>query len=570
MNYTVRFIPEGRSVRVAGGSTLLEAQIAADLPADAPCGGRGACGKCAVAYRRSGEEVWQRALACRTPVDGDMEVRLTGSGDGLRVLTDGVGEAPARWDPMVRTGKIQVPPCPKGDSASDWTRLKAALTDAFGDREWAVSLPVCRGLGRLLAETRGRVWAVVSGEQVLELRPDAPGVFMAAFDLGTTSIAGYLIDVNARRVAAADGMQNPQSRFGGDVISRADYALTHGPGPLADCARQALNALLRRLCDRAGVSTESVYAVLAAGNTAMHHLLLGISPDSLVRAPYNPAISQPLSLSAEGLGLHAHPAARLYLLPVIGGFVGADTVACLLAGDWLNRERRTLMIDIGTNGELVMGNRHRRAACSTAAGPAFEGAKIACGMRGAEGAVDRVRLEEGRVIWHVIGDGPAMGLCGSGLVDLVAVLLRMGELDETGRLRNGDTWHLGDTGVYLTQKDVREVQLAKAAMAAGIELLAEHLGIAIEDIEEVDVAGAFGNVIDPDSACAIGLIPRALRDKIVPVGNAAGEGAKRALMDEAAWGEAQTLAETTEFLELATLPRFQEAFVDQLCFPEEA
>lgn len=570
MTYQVRFMPEGIAAAVEAGASLLEARIAAGLFADAPCGGKGTCGKCRIEYRRPGETAWREGLACRTPVTCDLEARALSGGEALQVLTDGAGAAAAGRDPMVRSVWLRVPPCPRGESASDWSRLCGALSEAAGRADWRASVPVCRGLGRLLAQTKGDIWAVVSGSHVLDVRAEKPRVCMAAFDLGTTSIAGYLIDADSGAVLATAGARNPQDRYGGDVISRADYALANGPEALAECARGAVDALLGQMRGRAGVDADSVYGVLIAGNTAMHHLFLGISPVSLVRAPYNPVVSEPLSLNARHYSLSVHPAARLYLLPVIGGFVGADTVGCLLAGDWLHREKLTLMIDIGTNGELVMGDCRRRLACSTAAGPAFEGAKIACGMRGAEGAIDHVTLEGGALTWHVIGGGEARGLCGSGLVDLVAALLRTGELDESGRLQSGDTYRLGDSGVYLTQKDVREVQLAKAAMAAGTALLAGRLGIDINDVEEVNIAGAFGNYIDPDSACAIGLIPEALRQKLVPVGNAAGEGAKLALMDRSLWRAARTLAETTEFLELATLPDFQDEFVDQLGFPEEA
>lgn len=569
MNYEVHFITEGRKVAVAAGTTLLEAQIAAGLPADAPCGGKGTCGKCAVAYRAPGEEAWRRALACQTAVQSDLEVRTSGEAGRLRVLTDSAGGAEGAWNPVVKVAKLAVPPCPRGESTSDWTRLCQTLNDALGARDWRPNLDICRGLGRLLAETRGTVWAVTAGDGVLDVSAEEPQAYMAAFDLGTTSIAGYLVHVNGATLAATGGMRNPQAQYGGDVISRADYALSHGPEALADCARQAIDGLLKRMCADAGIAADQVYAVLLAGNTAMHHLFLGISPESLVHAPYNPVISQPLTLNASDCGIGAHPSAKLCLLPVIGGFVGADTVACLISGDWLHREKLTLMIDIGTNGELVLGNCHRRIACSTAAGPAFEGAKIECGMRGADGAIDHVRLEDGELRWHVIGDGPAKGICGSGLVDLIAALLETGELDESGRLESGDRYRLGDTGVYLTQKDVREVQLAKAAMAAGIHLMAGRLGVKIEEIEEVDIAGAFGNYIDPDSACAIGLIPAELREHIVPVGNAAGDGARKALMDEALWASAEAVARGTEFLELATLSDFQDEFVDQLGFPEE-
>ena len=564
MEYHVNYIAEGQRVTVPAGTTLLEAQRLAQLPADAPCGGKGTCKKCAVEYRGAGDAAWRRELACRVTVDRDMEVRLLRGDEKLQVLTGSAHTDGQAWDPMVRARRIHVSPCARGDSTADWSRLCAAL----GDGPWQVNMKLCRDLGARLKRAGGDVWAVTAGDRVLDVRAEEPRVCVAAFDLGTTSIAAYLIEVNGERRQIVAGMRNPQAQYGGDVISRADYALEHGSEALANCAREAIDGLLGRMCHQADIDRDSVYAVLLAGNTAMHHLFLGISPDSLVHAPYNPVISEPLDLSASHFGLHGHPAARLYMLPVIGGFVGADTVGCLIAGDWLEREKLTLMIDIGTNGELVLGDRHRRIACSTAAGPAFEGAKITCGMRGAEGAVDHVWLEDGALRWHVLGEGPAAGICGSGLVDLVAMLLKSGAMDDSGRLEDGDRYDLGDTGVYITQKDIREVQLAKAAMAAGIVLMAEKLGVDIEEIEEVNIAGAFGNYIDPDNACAIGLIPQALRQRIVPVGNAAGEGARRALTDRAAWRSGETLARTTEFLELATMPQFQDEFVDQLGFPE--
>ena len=567
MEYRVRFVREDREIAVPSGTTLLQARIDAGLETDAPCGGKGTCKKCAAEIRRTGDAGWQQVLMCQTAVDGDLEVRLPEAGGKLRVLTDANG-ADMAWNPMVRAVQLEVPPCPRGESSADWTRLAATLAEQ-GIAVQAPDPAVCAGLGHLLAQRKGRVWAVISGDRVLEVRADAPDMYMTAFDLGTTSVVGYLIDANTGATLATAGERNPQARFGGDVISRADYALANGTGELSRCAREVVDGLIRRMCVGAGVSWERVFAVSLAGNTAMHHLFLGIAPDSLVKAPYNPTLSQPLTLRASDCALHAHPRALLYMLPVIGGFVGADTVACLISGDWLRRDRLTLMIDIGTNGELVLGDRTRRVACSTAAGPAFEGAKIACGMRGADGAIDHAWLEDGQLKWHVIGEGPARGICGSGLVDLVAALLARGDMDGSGRLAAGDRFDIGDTGVYLTQKDVREVQLAKAAMAAGLRLMAARLGVSIGDIREVDIAGAFGNYINPDSACAIGLIPAELRDVIVPVGNAAGAGAKLALCDVNAWREAETLARTTEFLELATLPEFQDEFVEQLNFYEE-
>ena len=566
MHFTISFPDDGRSVVVAPGATLLDAQIDAGLRADAPCGGKGTCGKCAVECRRPGEEAYARVLACQTRVCGDLEVRRPADAGAMPVMIEGASAGPAARNPLVRAVKLRVRPCPRGKSSSDWTRLCQALDEALGRRDWQPSVSVCRSLSGLLLRTRGEIWAVVSSDTVLEAAAEQPRCCMAAFDLGTTTIAGYLIDSDTGTTLATCGARNPQAQYGADVISRADYALAHGAEALSACAREAINRLTRQMCAQAGVAEDRIYAIMLAGNTAMHHLFLGISPDALVRAPYNPVISQALSIDAETCALAAHPAARLYVLPVIGGYVGADTVACLISGDWLRREKITLMIDIGTNGELVLGNRSRRMACSTAAGPALEGAKITCGMRAASGAIDHVWLADGELRWHVIGGGEARGLCGSGLVDLIAMLLARGSLDESGRLQGGDRFDLGDAGVYITQKDVREVQLAKAAIAAGIQLMCDRIGMELSDIEQVDIAGAFGNYINPDNACAIGLIPDALRERIAQVGNAAGEGARLALLDADRWKEAEILARETEFLELATMPEFQDEFVEQLSF----
>ena len=259
---------------------------------------------------------------------------------------------------------------------------------------------------------------------------------------------------------------------------------------------------------------------------------------------------------------------QIRILPNIAGFVGADTVGCLVATEFDKLDDITLMIDIGTNGEMVLGNKEGFLACSTAAGPAFEGAKISCGMRGAAGAVDHVRLEKGEVKHSVIGDGEAIGLCGSGLLDLVAVLLKTEDIDETGRMEEDD-YTIPGTTVTLTQKDVREVQLAKAAIRAGIELMCRKRGIKAEDIQKVYLAGAFGSFMDPASACAIGMIPPCLQDRIESIGNAAGTGAQACALSREAYDYSTRLAEKAEFLELASMAEFNDCYVDCLLFEEE-
>ena len=564
----ITLINEKRTLWVDKGTTLLEVQVQAGLHPDAPCGGQGTCGKCLVDIRSSADEPWRRVKACQTLAEGPLELKTLPRDQQLRVLSVGEQESETTWAPWVEQVAIQVAPCPLGESTADWERLKDALTAATGRTGWEPDVALCSALGDLLKESGGKLWAVVDHSRILALRREEAPFYMAAFDVGTTSIAGYLLRGDRNETAAKAGALNPQAQYGADVIMRANYALERGCDVLASCVREAVDQLIGQLCQDAGVEREDIFAVSLVGNTCMHHLFLSISPDSLVHAPYNPAVSEPLLLRAAEYGLHVNPRAPLLMLPVIAGFVGADTVGCLLAGGWEDLDELTLMIDIGTNGEIVMGSGERMIACSTAAGPAFEGAKIQCGMRGAEGAVEHVWLENGEVKWRVIGGGKALGICGSGLIDLVAVLLRSGELDESGKLRSGSQFRLGDTDVVLTQKDIREMQLAKGAISAGIHLLAERLGINLTDIRRVCIAGAFGNYMDPNSACDIGLIPPELRSKVIPVGNAAGEGAKMVLQNRADWARAGRLARKAEFLELASLPQFQDEFVDQLEFPD--
>lgn len=570
LKYTVEFVDQGLRTEVESDRTLFQAMLDASIAVDAPCGGRGKCGKCLVEIRNPQSEEWLQVRACQTKVNSDLLVRNVRKSDDLNVLLEGGAGAQHPWKSWVYALHVQVEPCRKGESSSDWRRLAQALQAQTGLTGWKIRPERAGALCAQLREGKGSVWTVVNGAmEVVDVQLSEPQMYMLAVDLGTTSIAGYLLDVNRQCTVASAGEINPQIQYGADVVSRVSYALEQGSQALAESARRAVDALAQRLCDQAGARREQVYAAALVGNTGMHHLFLNIRPEALAHAPYNPALDEGLILRAEDYGLHLNAQAALMVLPVIAGYVGADTVACLLSGDWLQRERSTLLVDIGTNGEMVLGNRHRRIACSTAAGPAFEGARIQCGMRGVEGAVDRVWLEGETIRYHVIGDVEAKGICGSGLVDLIAALLQAGELDESGRLTHGDVYALGEGEVVLTQQDVREVQLAKAAVRAGIELLAQRMGMALEEIEEVHIAGAFGNYLNADSACAIGLIPPVLRKKIVKVGNAAGEGAKRALQDRDAWETARRLARETEFLELASLRQFQDTFVDALEFEDE-
>ena len=469
--FAVRFLPGNTVIRVAEGTTLLRAQILAGLSPDAPCGGKGTCGKCRVTL--DGRKV----NACQTPVDRDMTVEL----------------------PRDRDEKILI-----------------------------------AGKGKTVT-------------------PDGEDAFVAAFDVGTTTVAAWLLEGKTGRELARAGRKNPQAQFGADVISRIQAALKEGGEALADPIRETMEEMFREMCTRSGVDPNQVATVSIVGNTAMHHLLLGIDPQSLVKPPYMPKVRQALEL--EGIRV----------LPNIAGFVGADTVGCLVAQDFGKLEELSLLLDIGTNGEMVLGNKERRIACSAAAGPAFEGAGISCGMGARAGAVDRVWLENGEIRFHVIGDVEPEGLCGSGLLDLVAALLEQGEIDKGGKLKEKQ-WNLTNS-VYLTRKDVRQVQLAKGAIRAGIELLAREMDVPVAAIQRVYLAGGFGNYLDPDSACRIGMIPVELRQRIESVGNAAGAGAKLCALSRKTFLKSETLARGTEFLELGGVADFQREFLFRLDFP---
>lgn len=525
----VRFEPDDRVVEVAPGTTLAEALREAGLLLDQPCGGRGRCGKCAVLLREPGGS--RRVLACRHRLEADAVVEELES--ALPADVAGLSESPA---------------CPYD--------LGPAARPSAADR----------------------------------------ALLGAAVDIGTTTVVVYLYDlVSVRRLAVTSG-PNRQAAYGADVVSRIAAATRDG-GRGLDRLRRAVHetvaGLLARACAEARVSAADVRELVAVGNTAMHHLFLGLDPTCLGRAPFRPACRGMVSVPAASfpeLGLDPH--GHVVFLPVIAGYLGADTTAVILATGQHLAARNRLIIDIGTNGEIVLGGRDGLWACSAAAGPALEGAGLSCGMRAGPGAVDEVRLEEGRVHVTTIGGGSPRGLCGSGVVSAVAELLRAGLLTPAGRLRTaarpegGPDLLAGASGspeaasegvvlvpaeesatgrpIVLTQADVRAVQLAKAAIAAGIEVLLTTTGVPKESVSEVLLAGAFGNYLDIADAKTIGLLPDLPGVPVRPVGNAAGAGAQLALLSAEARAEAERIAARVTHVELGGRPEFEAAFIRHL------
>ncbi len=622
--HKIRFQPSGVTTRVEAGKTLLDAAVATGVEIETVCGGRGTCGKCRVIASGGLDESTHLEvrgltpdelrrgyrLACQAVIRGDVDVVVPDESRVSRVsiLSDGaVREVPL--DPWVRRHPITVPEPSLEDQSSDLERLKRAWRGECGTDLPPLSLRALRQLPAAVRERDGRLTLVLangagaSGRgrmgsmRVIRVEPDgAPNRLLGiAFDVGTTTVVGYLVDLETGEQLAVSSLLNPQTRYGDDVVSRIDHAGREADG-LETLQREivgALNTIMAATASRAGVETSDIVAVTVVGNTTMQHLFLGISPTALAQSPYVPAVTDAVCLSAEVLGLAAYPDAVVWALPSIAGWVGADTVGVLLTTGVHLQDDLALAIDIGTNGEMVMGSRGRVVSCSTAAGPAFEGAHLSCGMRAADGAIDSVRID-GAVQWHTIGESAPRGVCGSGLVDLVAEMLRSGLIDATGMMQPGEALAAigrpalaerviqnsrqrsftlatseegaGGRPVMVSQRDVRELQLAKGAIRAGIEILMKELGIAADDVRVIYLAGAFGNYIRPESALAIGLMPRFPNARIVPVGNAAGSGARMALLSRDALAEASRLVEQVEYLELSGRPDFQDHFAEAMVF----
>lgn len=431
------------------------------------------------------------------------------------------------------------------------------------DRDMTVAVPEGGGLRVLRDGT----------EVQAKMNPLKAGPLLA-IDIGTTSVVCFLLDGRTGRELASASMLNPQTAYGADVISRIQAALAGALEDEARMIREGVAMLIRKTCGEGGIVPEDVGVAAIVGNPAMQQLFLGISPQNLAGAPFAPVLTEAKAVPCKEY-LPLCKSAELLIVPDISGYVGADTLGCVLSTEIYQREEPVLLVDIGTNGEMVLGDRRRMIACSTAAGPTLEGASIRFGMRGTDGAIDHVWLADGEFRCSVIGGGEAKGICGSGLIDAAAALLDSGLLNKRGRLqtaadRDGQRIALLADGIYLTQDDIRQIQLAKGAIHAGIVLMARQLGLELRDIRQVLLAGAFGNYLNPASACRIGLLPPELEGRITAAGNAAGSGARLLACDRDALALSQELRERIEFLELASLPDFPRIFAKSMNFKEEA
>jgi uncharacterized 2Fe-2S/4Fe-4S cluster protein (DUF4445 family) len=589
---TVDFEPLGRRARVAPDTTLLEAARQAGVGLSAVCGGAGTCGGCCVRVVAGEVSLPTEAeaeaasagfrLACQTRVLGDARVDVPPESITApqRVQIEG-RERPVELDPAVRAFDVTLDPPSLNDLRADATRLEDALSQQHGVPVRRFAPAVLRQAPSLLREGGWRTRIAIKGDDAIAILPTRASLLGLAVDIGTTKLAAYLVDLESGETLAVAGVMNPQIAYGEDVIARIVYAM-EGEAQAQELQQvlvDGLSDLVRELGEQAGrdgVDRSIVEAVLV-GNTCMHHLALGLPVSSLGLAPYVPVLSDACDLKARDLGLDVAPGANVHFLPNLAGFVGADHVAMVLASGIHEAGKATLGLDIGTNTEIVLATGRvegRLLSCSCASGPAFEGAHIRDGMRAAPGAVERVRLVEGRIEYQTIDDAPPVGICGSGVLDGVAEMVRVGVLQASGamvagshpRVRGSDRpaeFLLVPAGerdaphdLAITRKDVNEIQLAKAAIRAGIEVLLEEAGLQAEQVGRVVVAGAFGTYLDVNSALAIGMFPPLPRERFAQVGNAAGMGAKMALISRRCREAAGKIARRVEYVELTTHPRF--------------
>lgn len=603
--FRVDFEPIGKRVDIPPGSTLLDASRLAGVGLASVCGGEGTCGRCRVvvmsgvvsppvdADRRFLSQIELNSgqrLACRCQIQSDVKVHVPKASlvTDQRLQLEGIDRR-IQVQAAVRAYEIEVATPTLNDLRSDVARVSDVLETAFGLRRLNAGPAVVRMLSPLARRTEWRLTVYVRGREIVGVAARGRKPVGVAVDLGTTKIAGYLVDLETGVELASAGAMNPQIRYGEDVISRLAYANRNinGRCELARAVREEINSMAGALAEQAGVARDQIAEVCIVGNTAMTHLLLDLPVNQLATAPFVSASSAAMDVKAYDLGFDFAPGAYVHILPCVAGFVGADHVAMIIGSDLDRRTHGVIGVDIGTNTEIALftpGLKHLMTA-SCASGPAFEGAHIRDGMRAATGAIEAVRITSDGVEIKTIGDAAPVGLCGSGIVDAIAALRCQGIIDFRGRIQ-GDAPgvqrnELGykfvivpaersGTGrdIAITQRDVSEIQLAKGAIAAGVETLMEAAHIDPAEIEEVIVAGAFGSYLNLESALAIGLLPR-LNARYVQVGNAAGVGAKAALLSLEERRRARDLAQRTGYAELTTYRSFSSRYARAMMFPQD-
>ena len=609
----ITFQPHGKRANFPRGISVMEAAQALGVDISTLCAGKGTCGKCKIkamgetgaGFERTDTEMKHLSedevkdgirLACVThPKESTViYVPLRSREGSQRLQTEGL-DVPVEPNPLVRKYRVTMPKPHLHDSRADEDRLLAALAEQHGLPELGMDFDVLRNLPDTLRKADWDATAVIWKNQIIAIEPgDTSGrCFGLAVDVGTTKIAGFLIDLTSGAVVGVSARMNPQIPFGEDIMSRVTHVIMGGwdaVKELQGAVISDINEIIEECCEKAYVKPEEIYELNFVGNTVMQLLFLGIWPKHVAFAPYTPACRRGVDVKATTLGLRAHQGANAHHLPVIGGFVGADNVAVVLASKMLESDEMVMAIDIGTNTEIDLGNRDLVMADSCASGPAFEGMEIKFGMRATTGSIERISIDPDTfdVYYKTIGDAPPVGICGSGLVDAPAEFLKTGLImprgnfdtemtKETKRLRKGPNgWEFViawkketaiDTDIVVTLGDIRELQKAKGAIHCGADLLMKRMGVTDDSLSKLVVAGAFGNFIDPENARIIGMYPEIPLERIEFAGNLAGTGARMTLMSAEMREYAEKISSKVKYYELAAEKDFQKEYINSLYFP---
>jgi len=625
--HTVIFQPSGSRGNIDDGKTIMDASRELGVDIEGICGEKATCGKCKVRieegyFEKYGVESKIEAvspigegdrkflssqqlhsnyrLACQTHIHGDVVVFVPEeSRTGKQVVRKEATARDIKLKPAVKKYSVRLTPATLHDTLGDFERLQAELKKRFKLAELTIDYPALLSLQSVVRQGDWEVTVSVwMDREIIKIEPGAVAKgYGLAVDIGTTTVAGYLCDLTSGEVVATDSMMNPQVAYGEDVMSRISYSITRKAGleQMNQAIIKGLNQVAGRAAAKAGIKRSDIVDMAVGGNTCMHHIFLNIDPQYIGRAPFPPSLHHSLNIKARDLGLKISPGAYVHVLPIEAGFVGADNVGVLIAEEPYNQDSIELIIDIGTNGELILGNRQRLVSASCATGPAFEGAEIRHGMRAAPGAIEKIVIDKetkearfkviGKEGWNTeLEEVGAKGICGSGIIDIAPQLFLAGIIDRTGRFvkelesprrreTNGEpefviAW-ASETSIgqdiVICQEDIRNIQLAKGAMYAGTKIMMRTLGI--DKLDKVILAGAFGSYIDKESAALLGLFPDCEPEKVYAVGNAAGDGARIALLNADKRKEADKIARQVEYIELTLAPDFDKVFAQAMWLP---
>ncbi|MHA1310955.1 MAG: ASKHA domain-containing protein [Candidatus Helarchaeota archaeon] len=603
--FEIIFQPDGKRIKVEENTTILDASKEAGIDLVSICGGKGICGKCKVIIEKgelkqqlddtelkfiSEHEIDENyRLACRVKIRDNLIVRIpeesrTGK---QRLQVEGI-KTKVKLDPVIKKYYIKLEKPTLIDQTSDFDRIKQALKSKFDILNLRINLNLLKNLGELIRSYNWNFTVCIwDNEEIISIEEGdtTNKIYGYATDIGTTKLAGYLLDLHTGEVLAVGSLMNPQIPFGEDVISRIGHK---EPNKLQSAVIDGLNKIFEEICEKANINPQHVYELVAVGNTSMHHLFLGIKAKQIGVSPYIPVISRGISVQNEYLKIKMNEFGRIYTLPVISGYVGADTMGVLLSTEIYKKDEICMALDIGTNTEVILGNKDRILTTSCASGPAFEGAHIQFGMRASSGAIEKIKIDpktldpEIETIDHV----KPRGICGSAIVDIPAEMLKSKIIDVKGkmnynldspRLRKGEKYYeyvlvwgknsAFNKDIVITQKDIREISLAKAAIHTGTTILLQEFGINESDIDKLFIAGAFGTHINIENARFIGMFPEIPTSKIKTVGNAAGTGARMCLVSKEMRNIIEKISKKVEYIELGAHPDFQKVYLNSNYLP---